>query len=71
MAEQEKVEKMASEGHVLVVLCAQCGELKRRKYRSDALQWQRQHLAEHSRHEVEIVERLSEEAARGSRRRAV
>lgn len=65
----EKIEKKrellktASEGHDLVVLCKQCGELelKRRRHRSDALGWQRLHEKEKPSHAVEIVERKAEE----------
>jgi hypothetical protein len=63
-AEKSEVLKTASDGHDLVVICKSgCGELKRRRHRSDAQQWQRAHLAEagHSKHEMEIVERKSEE----------
>lgn len=34
--------------------------MKRRKHRSDALGWQRAHLNEHPKHEVEIVERKAD-----------
>ena len=63
MAEKEKAEvlKTASEGHDLVVLCDKCGELKRRKHRSDALGWQRLHEKEKPSHGVSIVERKAEE----------
>jgi RNase P subunit RPR2 len=54
---QRKIPQQARAGYRLVVVCESCGEVKRPKYRSDALQWQRQHLAEHARHEVGIVER--------------
>jgi hypothetical protein len=64
--QRNRLSRTAREGYCFAVVCKGCGELKRRKYRSDALQWQRQHLAQHARHEVEIVERLSEEAARAS-----
>jgi hypothetical protein len=69
MAEKEKTEKKdaapktAQAGHVLVVICKSgCGELKRRRHRSDAQGWMRAHLQEHPKHEVEIVERKEEAA---------
>jgi hypothetical protein len=68
--QRNRLSRTAREGYCFEVVCKSCGELKRRKYRSDALQWQRQHLAQHARHEVEIIERQSEEAARASRTRA-
>jgi len=56
-----KAPTRAKEHHVLVVVCKSgCGELKRRSHRSDALSFQRAHLKEHGKHEVEIVERAAE-----------
>ena len=57
---EKKVEepRTASDGHVLVVLYKSgCGELKRRRHRSDALGWQRERLKQHPKHEVEIIEK--------------
>jgi hypothetical protein len=54
--------KQASEKNCLAVVCKTCGELKRRKHRSDALGWHRAHLNEHPKHEVEIIERKLEAA---------
>jgi hypothetical protein len=61
--QRDRLSKTAREGYCFAVTCKNCGELKRRKYRSDALQWQRRHLAEHARHEAEIVERKAKTAA--------
>jgi hypothetical protein len=62
MSEKKSEEpKTASAGHTLVTLCKRgCGEIKRRRHRSDAQQWMRSHLKEHPKHEVEIVERKIE-----------
>lgn len=61
MSEEAKAPARAKEGHVLVVLCKSgCGELKRRSHRTDALFFQREHLKEHAKHEVEITERVAE-----------
>jgi hypothetical protein len=54
---RQKIPQQAREGYCFAVVCKSCGELKRRKYRSDALQWQREHRAKHPRHEVGIIER--------------
>jgi hypothetical protein len=68
--QRNRPSQMAREGYHFAVVCKSCGELKRRKYRRDALQWQRKHLAQHASHEVEIVELLSKEAARSRKRAA-
>ncbi len=60
MSEQKKTEesKTASAGHCFVTLCSKCGEVKRRKYRSDALRWVRRHQEANASHtKVEVVER--------------
>jgi hypothetical protein len=62
--QRDRLSRTAREGYCFAVVCKSCGELKRRKYRRAALQWQRQHLVEHSRHEVEIVERKAKTAAK-------
>ena len=70
MSEKKSEEsKTASEGHALVTLCKSgCGEIKRRRFRSDAQQWMRKHLTDHPKHEVEIVERkLEAPAPKGKR----
>jgi hypothetical protein len=64
--QRHRLSRTAREGYCFAVVCKNCGELKRRKYRSDALQRQRQHLAEHSRHEVEIVERKAKTVAKAA-----
>jgi hypothetical protein len=56
----EESAQHAREGYQLAVICESCGELKRRKYRSDALQCQREHRNEFPKHAIEIVERKAE-----------
>jgi hypothetical protein len=64
--QRHRLSRTAREGYCFAGVCKNCGELKRRKYRSDALQRQRQHLAEHARHEVEIVERKAKTVAKAA-----
>jgi NMD protein affecting ribosome stability and mRNA decay len=63
MAEKKEQQepKQASADHILVALCKQCGEIRRRKFRSDALEGVRKHLADHKSHDCEVVERKAEE----------
>jgi hypothetical protein len=47
---------------VVLTVCKSCGELKRRKFRSDAQGWLREHEKVEPKHEVSIVERKLEAA---------
>jgi len=55
--------KTAAPGHVLAVICKSgCGEIKPRRHRSDAQQWQREHLKDHPKHKLKADWRFARNA---------